>query len=250
MLVKLAGLHAMQGHFEMAGSFYEQSKAMCSEMGQEYQVAASTMFAEAVGLLAGDVDWAEQELRVGYESLERMGEKGARSTVGALLADTVYQQGQYDEAHHLARVCLQIAGADDVASQIWGRAVIGEVFAVQGRCDQGAENAREAVALARKTDDLYSLGQALMRLGEVLRIAERGDEEAAVLEETVAVAEGGVSASYTDGMSGIFLRQGDEFVEMAEQPYELENRLQVSTYVCVLLISTRECRADTQWEIF
>jgi hypothetical protein len=27
-------------------------------------------------------------------------------------------------------------------------------------------------------------------------------------------------------MSGIFLRQGDELVEMAEQPYELENRLQ------------------------
>jgi class 3 adenylate cyclase/tetratricopeptide (TPR) repeat protein len=189
MLIKLAGLHAMQGHFDIARFLYEQSKAMRSELGQEFQVAGSSMFAEEVGLLAGDIDWAEQELRVGYESLARMGEKGTRSTVAGLLADAVYQQGRYDEAAYLARVCLQIAGGYDIASQIWGRAVISQVLAVEGQYGQAADNARGAVALAKKTDDLYLLGQALMRLAEVLRLADRADEETSVLEEAAEVCE-------------------------------------------------------------
>jgi class 3 adenylate cyclase/tetratricopeptide (TPR) repeat protein len=189
MLLKLAGLHAMKGRFDMARSLYEQSKAMRTEMGQEYEVAGSSMFAEEVGLLAGDLDWAEQELRAGYESLERMGEKGARSTVAALLADALYQLGRYDEARDFAHACLQIAGAHDVASQVWGRAVTAQLLAIQRRHDRAAETARRAVALAKKTDDLYLLGQALMRLAEVLRLAKRGDEEASVLEEAAGVNE-------------------------------------------------------------
>ena len=80
MLLKLAGLHAMEGRFELARSLYERSKAIRTEMGQEFQLAGLSMFAEEVGLLPGDVDWAERELRAGYEALERMGEKGIRST--------------------------------------------------------------------------------------------------------------------------------------------------------------------------
>ena len=81
MLLKLAGLHAMEGRFELARSLYERSKAIRTEMGQEIQLAGLSMFAEEVGLLPGDVDWAERELRAGYEALERMGEKGIRSTI-------------------------------------------------------------------------------------------------------------------------------------------------------------------------
>ncbi|HEY3069047.1 MAG TPA: adenylate/guanylate cyclase domain-containing protein [Gaiellaceae bacterium] len=189
MLVKLAGLHGMEGRFEVARSLYERSKAMRADMGQEFQVAGLSMFAEEVGLLAGEVDWAERELRAGYESLERMGEKGFRSTIAALLADALYQQGRYDEAQYFAQACLQIAGAHDVASQVWGRAVTAQLLAIQGLHDQAAEKARQAVALARKTDDLYLLGQALMRHAEVLRLAERGHDEASVLEEAAEVNE-------------------------------------------------------------
>jgi tetratricopeptide (TPR) repeat protein len=189
MLLKLAGLHAMEGRFDVARSVYERSKAMRAEMGQEYQVAALSRFADEVGLLASDLDWAEQELRAGYESLERMGEKGFRSTIAAHLADALYQQGRYDEAQHFAQDCLQLAGAHDAASQIWGQAVTAELLAIQGLREQAAEMARQAVALARKTDDLYLLGQALMRYAEVLRLAERGDDEASVLEEVAEVNE-------------------------------------------------------------
>jgi tetratricopeptide (TPR) repeat protein len=189
MLLKLAGLHAMEGRFELARSLYERSKAMRKEMGQEFQLAGLSMFAEEVGLLPGDVDWAERELRAGYESLGRMGEKGIRSTIAGLLADALYQQGRYDEAQDFAQACLQIAGAHDVASQVWGRAVTAQLLAIQGLHEQAGETARQAVALAKKTDDLYLLGQALIRHAEVLRLAERGEDEAVVLEEAAEVSK-------------------------------------------------------------
>ena len=108
----------MEGRFELARSLYERSKAMRTEMGQEFQLAGLSMFAEEVGLLPGDVDWAERELAPGYESLGRMGEKGIRSTIAGLLADALYQQGRYDEAQDFAQAYLQIAGAHDAASQV------------------------------------------------------------------------------------------------------------------------------------
>ena len=40
MLLKLAGLHAMEGRFELARSMYERSKAIRTEMGQELQSQA------------------------------------------------------------------------------------------------------------------------------------------------------------------------------------------------------------------
>ena len=71
-----------------------------------------------------------------------MGEKGIRSTIAGLLADALYQQGRYDEAQDFAQACLQIAGAHDVASQVWGRAVTAQLLAIQGLHEQAGETAR------------------------------------------------------------------------------------------------------------
>ena len=92
----------------------------------------------------GDPDAAEQELRRGYETLERMGEKGARVVVAAYLADTLCRAGRDDEAAEYADVVAELAASDDVVPQALSRCVRAKLFARRGEADRAEELAREA----------------------------------------------------------------------------------------------------------
>ena len=60
--------------------------------------AASALAYGDIELLAGDYEAAERELRDGSEALERMGERGYRSSVAAFRARALYGQGRLNEA--------------------------------------------------------------------------------------------------------------------------------------------------------
>jgi tetratricopeptide (TPR) repeat protein len=135
-----------------------------------------TMSSREIHLLAGDVDEAVRELRSGYAALEQMGEKALRSTIAVNLAEALFRQGRRDEAEHLAREGLELASSEDIATQIQGRAVRARLLAVNGMYEEADQTAREAVALAEKTDDLFTLGQTYMALAEVLPAAGRREE--------------------------------------------------------------------------
>jgi tetratricopeptide (TPR) repeat protein len=188
-LVPLAGLHTMQGHFEEGRALYERSKAIRRELGLTLSIAYATMNAREIHLLAGDVEGAERELRWGYETLEQMGEKAARSTLAADLAEALYRQGRYEEAEQVVRAGLEAASPEDVASQVMGRTVRAKLLAVKGMHDQAGQTAREAVALAEKTDDLFTLGGAQMALAEVFLLAGRREEAVEALEAAAEASD-------------------------------------------------------------
>jgi class 3 adenylate cyclase/tetratricopeptide (TPR) repeat protein len=185
-LKQLAGLHTMQGRFDEGRALYKQSKAICRELGLTLSLATGTMNVREIYLLAGDAEAAERELRWGYETLEQMGEKGRRSTLAADLAEALYRQGRYDEAGHYARAGLAAASPEDISSQVMGRTVSAKLLARKGEHDDAEGTAREAVALAEDTDDLFTLGQAYEALAEVLLVADR--EEALKALEAAAEA--------------------------------------------------------------
>jgi tetratricopeptide (TPR) repeat protein len=104
------------------------------------------------------------------------------STAAALLAHALYARGQYAEAEEFSRKSEEVAAADDVWSQVPWRSARAKALAQRGELDQAEALAREAVALAGRTEFVTMHGDALLDLGEVLRFAGRTDEAAEVAE--------------------------------------------------------------------
>ena len=95
--------------------------------------------------MAGDLAAAERQLRWGYEQLEQIGETEVRSTMAAMLAQVLHEQGRDDEAEQFALTSDELAAADDVYSQLLWRSALAKVRARR----DGAEDARELAAAGR-----------------------------------------------------------------------------------------------------
>jgi class 3 adenylate cyclase/tetratricopeptide (TPR) repeat protein len=188
-LLTLAGVHAMEGAAEESRRLFHRAKSIGEELRFVWAPASTAIFADDVGLLVGDAEFAERELRAGYECLEEIGDEGFRSTLAARLADALYQLGRHAEAAHFADVSLEITSRDDIASQAWGRAVKAKLMAAKGDYEAARRVAREAVELSENTDDLYMHGQVLMALAEVLCLAGRATEAVPILESAAEVSE-------------------------------------------------------------
>ena len=178
----LAALHAMQGDFERARELWERARAIYEEFALRHRRAVRTLVPAAIDLLAGDPDEAVRELRWGYEALEQMGEKGARSTLAAYLADALCAQGQYDEAKRFSEISEEIAASEDLVTQIVWRGARAKVLARRGEADRAESLAREAVGLVEQTDFLDLQASALLALADVLAASGRSGEAPALIE--------------------------------------------------------------------
>ena len=184
----LAGLEAMRGNFDDARGLYARQQSMHEDLGRPYSLAAATIMAGRIEMLAGEPAAAEAELRRGYVILEGMGELGVLSTLAAYLADAVYAQGRYDEADQLTHVSEEAATSDDIASHVWWRVTRARVLARRGSHAEAERIGSEALALAEVTDDLFLRGRALIDLADVRRLAE-ANGSVPLLEEALGLFE-------------------------------------------------------------
>jgi class 3 adenylate cyclase/tetratricopeptide (TPR) repeat protein len=182
-IVSLAGLQAMSGRFDEARELFARGRAIVDELGLKVWLAGFSLVASDIEMLAGDPGTAEAHLRAGYEALHGMGDRGLLSTVAAALARAIYAQGRYEEAERFTEISEELDGRGDIASQIGWRATRAKVLAQRHDFEHAESLAREAAAIAERTDDLAQRGRALLDLAEVLELAHR-DEEAAQLVET------------------------------------------------------------------
>ena len=93
------------------------------------------------------------------------------STSAALLARTLEHTGQLDDAEEHTLVSERNASRDDLASQTTWRGVRARVFARRGEIERAQQLAREAVAIADRTDFLVWRGEVLLDFAEVHRLA-------------------------------------------------------------------------------
>jgi predicted ATPase/class 3 adenylate cyclase len=184
ILQPLAGLHAMEGRFEEARALIAAADAAFEELGRTLGSAVSH-HAAMVELLAGDPVSAERLLREGYAALEEMGEKPVLSTTAAFLGQALLAQGRHEEAGRWAELSAEQAHEDDMHSQSMWRAVHASVLSARGEFAEAERYAREAVALAERTDDTNTIADAHVVLGEVLVM--RADTGAAHAELSRAV---------------------------------------------------------------
>jgi tetratricopeptide (TPR) repeat protein len=177
----------MEGAAEDARRYYFEAKKLGDELG--LATAGIALLVDDVGLLLGDAAFAERELRESYEKLQQMGERGARSTIAALLAEALYMLDRLAESEPFADLSLELTSPADVTSQARGRAVKARLLAARGEYEPAERLAREAVELLANTDDLFSQSQVLMALADVLQAAGRNDAAIPVLESVVEVSE-------------------------------------------------------------
>jgi class 3 adenylate cyclase/tetratricopeptide (TPR) repeat protein len=185
----LAGLLAMREDFDEARRLWASAGERFEELGLGYRRAVRCTIGADIETLAGNTKAAEQELRRGYETLERMGEKGARVVVAAYLADALCRAGRDDEAAEYADIVAELAAGDDVVPQALCRCVRAKLFARHGEADRAEELAREATAMVEGMDfpDLQAL--TLLSLAEVLDAARKGDESAEIVARAQALYE-------------------------------------------------------------
>jgi len=188
-LVELGALEAMRGDFGRGRELLDEGLETISRLGFSLRAAMSAQEAFYVEMLAGDLDAAERIAREAYVTLERMGERGYLSSMAALLAHALAGRSELDEAERFSRTSEQTAAADDVFSQVLWRTARAKVRARRGDLPGAEALAREAVALAERTDLLNTHGDTLADLGEVLLLGDRGDEAAAVLARAAEILE-------------------------------------------------------------
>jgi predicted ATPase/class 3 adenylate cyclase/DNA-binding SARP family transcriptional activator len=188
VLQPLAGLHAMQGSFELARELLASSRAAFEELGLTLNSAVSH-HAATVELLAGDPAAAEGSLRRGYATLEAMGDRAVLSTTAALLGRAVLDQDRTEEAEELAKISAELAADEDLSTQILWRGVRARTLVQCGAPDEAENLAREAVAFAQRTDFLNTRADAVADLGIVLQGLRRAADARAAFEDAVRLYE-------------------------------------------------------------
>jgi tetratricopeptide (TPR) repeat protein len=102
-----------------------------------------------------------------------------------LLGRSLCALGRHDEAEPLAQLGRELGGEQGIVTQMLWRQVQARVHAHRGEHAEAERLAREAEAIAERTDDLNRHGDALCDLAEVLAAAGRTDKAAETLEQAV-----------------------------------------------------------------
>jgi ATP/maltotriose-dependent transcriptional regulator MalT len=138
-----------------------------------------------IAMLAGDHEAAVHYLRRSCESLEARGMRNVLSSTAPQLGRALCALGRSDEAAPLAQLGRQLAAEHDVWAQMLWRQAQALVDAASGKHAEAERLAREAVAIAERTDGLNLQGDPLCDLAEVLAAVGRTDEAAATLEQAL-----------------------------------------------------------------
>jgi class 3 adenylate cyclase/tetratricopeptide (TPR) repeat protein len=193
-LRSLAAIHAMQGAFAVALDEARASSEILEDLGMWLRATFVSETIAFVHRLAGDVPASERALREGYDVIDKLGEQGFLSTVSALLAHRILDQGRGDDAAPFIATSEAVAADDDLTTQTLLESAHGRALALQGDVDDAVARCRIAVAVAERTDDLNMHGDVLVDLAEVLTAAgdRRGAREALGRAEALFEAKGNV----------------------------------------------------------
>jgi tetratricopeptide (TPR) repeat protein len=153
---------------EIAHATLNRAKSHLDALGPT-MAAAVTQPAAFIAMLGGDPVTAETHLRLEYESLSRMGDKGFLATTAALLARAIAAQGEkrYDEATQLIAISQEAAAGEDISAQIISQGLAARILADRGYHAEATELASATVALAAQTDLLSQHADAVLELAHV-----------------------------------------------------------------------------------
>jgi class 3 adenylate cyclase/tetratricopeptide (TPR) repeat protein len=181
VLEHLGHLQAMVGRFMEARTTISQSVDMYDEIGAFGHASRVRSVAAEVELLAGDITAAEEKILEIFRFREQRGLQGPSQWLDLYLARVRCERSGYQEALPLAEADWEL----DPEDALLAAAVRGKLLARLGKVAKGESHIRDALARTAEIDAVIFRGEALMALGEVLRLAGRGEEAARVLEQAL-----------------------------------------------------------------
>jgi DNA-binding SARP family transcriptional activator/class 3 adenylate cyclase/tetratricopeptide (TPR) repeat protein len=185
----LAPLEAMQGRISEARALLERARSVVDDLAYLSQLAVVPFHAGVTEQLAENPVAAERVLRAALEPLEEVGETSTYSSIVAVLARAVSDQGRYEEAEELTHVSERAARINDIHAQATWRPVRARSLAQRGLLEQAERLAEEAIAFAAESDFLNAHGDALLDFAEILDLAGRPAEARSAVETAVGLYE-------------------------------------------------------------
>jgi DNA-binding SARP family transcriptional activator len=177
-----AVLLAMLGRFDEAWPLAREANDRLSALRGSLEEG----WLAEIAMLAGDLEAAARYLRRSNEFLEAHGMRNVLSGSAPQLGRVLCALGRYDEAAPLAQLGRQLAAEHDVWAQMLWRRAQALVDAASGKHAEAERLAREAVAIAERTDGLNPQGDALCDLAEILAAGGKADEAGAALQQALA----------------------------------------------------------------
>jgi tetratricopeptide (TPR) repeat protein len=184
------GLEALEGRFDDARQRVRHAATIYEEIGEVYALANNSgRVLGRIEMLADNPRAAEESFQECVTIFEQVHDRPGLSVVAAELADVLYAQDRYDEAAGWLELAEKRAASDDVNAQYTWRRVRAKILARAGASDKAESLARDAKALAERTDALNDHGDVLLDLAEVLRLFERPSEAARHAEAALELFE-------------------------------------------------------------
>jgi tetratricopeptide (TPR) repeat protein len=158
---------------------------MYDEIGAFGHASRAGITAAEVEMLAGDTAAAEEKLIDTYQLREQRGLHETSQWLDLFMARVRCEQSRYQDALPLVEAGWEVDDQDILVAA----AVRGRVLARLGKMAEAESNVRDALTRTAKTDDIIDTGEALMALGEVLKLAGRSEEAAAAFEQALHLWE-------------------------------------------------------------
>jgi class 3 adenylate cyclase/tetratricopeptide (TPR) repeat protein len=183
----LAVAASATGRAEESVRLFGEYEAALIERGDEHSARTEGQNRGWGLYLAGDLEGAEPVYRLSWDALGELGERGFRSTLGALFAIDLLELGRREEAEAILDEAEGLGSEDDWLTDAFVAVVRARLASLDGRHD-------DAVAAARHAGELGDAGYFMLRPwfttehGRALAAAGRDDEARQVLEEAVRLA--------------------------------------------------------------
>jgi tetratricopeptide (TPR) repeat protein len=140
-----------------------RARTLLDDPGLVGFAASTALHCARIGVLAGDLSMAEEELRRAFDALVSIGEGYLLPPLAALLAEVLSAQGRFAEAEEFGRAAEELASSDEGELQALWPALRGKALAWQERAHEAERRAREAVDLIRIRAALSRLTAAYSR---------------------------------------------------------------------------------------
>jgi predicted ATPase/DNA-binding SARP family transcriptional activator len=199
VLSPLSMLYAYVGRFADARTALARAQSVLSG---PLDTALSAFPAGRVELVAANPAGAERVLTQGRQALRAMGDRGYLSSLTAMLAEALYEQGRLSEVQQLTEEDEAAASPGDVDAQARWLSVRAKLLARRGQFTAARQLAREAVALAAATSYSVLLSDVLLASAEVSRLAGELGEARASLRRALRIYEDGRALALAERARG------------------------------------------------
>ena len=187
VMCTIAQLRAMNGEFDVARSLYRQGRLLLKDLGQGVNAASTGLDVARVEILAGDLAFAEREVRADFDFLREHGETYFLSTMAALLSRIAHELGRDDEAMSLSKTAEETTSADDIESQVLWRTMRVPILVRIGQLPDAQQLAVSAAEMARQTEVPTLQADTLTELAIVLALQHRYDDAHRTIGEALAL---------------------------------------------------------------